>query len=157
MRRGALARFMDDNAVYDRPFDHRASVLLGRLNTHGSVKTISLRIGIDAQYIEEQKGVIPPHLIGWERLRKRNREVRSSKKKGGYGLRGRHEQQRNCYQSVRFCISFFHSSGVILSSHRCRLQLVWTQSLSCSSAHPSNQSARRHSAVRPDHEKRLGA
>jgi len=62
---------MDDNAVYGRPFNHRASALLGRPNTHGPVlvmKTISLRIGIDVHDFEEQKGVIPPHLIGWERV-----------------------------------------------------------------------------------------
>ena len=82
---------MDANTLYDRPFKRRASVLLGRPNTHGSVlmvKTISLRIGIDIEHIEEQNGVIPRHLIGWVRLRKMNREARISKKKCGYGLRG---------------------------------------------------------------------
>ena len=53
-------------AVYDRPFNHRASALFGQPNptTHGPVlvmKTIFLKIGIDVHHFEEQEGL---YLIG---------------------------------------------------------------------------------------------
>jgi hypothetical protein len=50
---------MDGNAVYDRPFNHRASDLLGRPDTDGLMlvmKTIFLKIGIDIHDFEKQEG-----------------------------------------------------------------------------------------------------
>ena len=58
--------FVDDNAVCDRPSNHRASALLGRPNARGPVlmmKTIFLKIGIDVDDFEEQEGYLhtSPH------------------------------------------------------------------------------------------------
>ena len=60
---------MDDSAVYNRSFYHRASSHLGGSNTstHGRVlvtKTILFKIGIDVHDFEEQEGL---YLSGWLR------------------------------------------------------------------------------------------
>ena len=88
---------MDDSAVYNGSFYHRASSLLGGSNTstHGTVlvtKTIFFKIGIDVHDFEEQEGL---YLSGWQRV-----TVDALQRAKAVVDGERREQRRNFYHQI---------------------------------------------------------